>query len=410
MRKNERPLEGITVVELALFIAAPMASRMLADWGANVIKIESPKGDPMRFMGKLISMPIDNECENPAFDQQNAGKKGIVLNLKSEKGKEVLHRLLKKADVFITNNREDALERLGLSYGQLSSLYPSLVYGQVSGYGESGPDKDRPGYDFTAYYARGGISGTLYEKGTSPLLTVAGYGDTQVGMCLASGICAALLKAKRTGQGEKVSVSLYQTAVFCMGHMIAGAQYGNNQYPRSRMDIANPLQNAYQTKDGRWLQGAVNDYDNQFAGICNLIGRPDLAADPRFDCFEKVKNSSRALIEELDKTFIKKDLSEWLEIFKEADLPFDKEMLWEEILEDKQAWEENILCRVDGYPEREDMGTKRTLIRTPVKFKGSGLPAYKKGPGIGEHTLEILEEAGYSETEIRELEADKTVQ
>lgn len=156
--------------------------------GATVIKIESPKGDPMRFMGKLVSMPIDDERENPAYDQQNSGKKGIVLNLKSEKGREVMHRLLEKADVFITNNRQDALKRMGLSYEQLSGRYPSLVYGQVSGYGETGPDKDKPGYDFTAYYARGGISGTLYEKGTSPLLTVAGFGDTQVGLCLASGV------------------------------------------------------------------------------------------------------------------------------------------------------------------------------------------------------------------------------
>lgn len=400
MDKIERPLEGITVVELALFVAAPSAARMLADWGANVIKIESPKGDPMRYMGKLVSMPVDNERENPAYDQQNAGKKGIVLNLKSEEGREAMSRLLAKADVFITNNRQDALERLGLSYEQLKTKYPALVYGQVSGYGEKGPDKDKPGYDFTAYYARGGISGTLYEKGTAPLLTVAGFGDTQVGLCLASGICAALVKAKRTGQGEKVSVSIYQTAIFCMGHMIAASQYGNNHYPRSRMDIANPLQNAYETKDGRWIQGAVNDFDGEFARICELIGRSDLAADERFNDFEKVKNHSRPLIEELDRTFKEKTIDEWLALFQAADLPFDKEVIWEEILTDPQAWADDILCHVDGYPEREDMGSERTLVRTPVKFRESGLPEYKKGPRIGEHTAEVLKELGYTEAEI----------
>ena len=142
MERKQKPLEGITVVELAMFVAAPSAARMLADWGATVIKIESPKGDPMRFMGKLVSMPIDDERENPAYDQQNSGKKGIVLNLKSEIGREVMHRLLEKADVFITNNRQDALKRMGLSYEQLSGRYPSLVYGQVSGYGETGPDNN----------------------------------------------------------------------------------------------------------------------------------------------------------------------------------------------------------------------------------------------------------------------------
>lgn len=404
MDRKQKPLEGITVIELALFVAAPSAARMLADWGAKVIKIESPKGDPMRFMGKLVSMPIDNEKENPAYDQQNAGKKGIVLNLKSEEGQEAMRRLLESADVFITNNRQDALERLGLSYEQLSPKYPALVYGQVSGYGEKGPDKDKPGYDFTAYYARGGISGTLYEKGTSPLLTVAGFGDTQVGLCLASGICAALVKAQRTGMGEKVSVSIYQTAVFCMGHMIAAAQYGNNQYPRSRMDIANPLQGAYETKDGRWIQGAVNDYDNQFEMVCRLIGREDLAKDERFCEFERVKNNSGDLIRELDQAFKQKTIDEWMEIFKAADMPFDKEVLWEEILTDPQAWEDNILCHVDGYPEREDMGTERTLVRTPVKFRESGLPEYRKGPKIGEHTVEILKELGYTKEEIEVMQ------
>lgn len=403
MGRDEKPLHGITVVELALFVAAPSAARMLADWGAEVIKIESPKGDPMRYMGRLVSMPIDNEKENPAYDQQNSGKKGIILNLKTEEGQEAMHRLLAKADVFITNNRQDALERMSLSYEQLSVRYPALVYGQVSGYGEKGPDKDKPGYDFTAYYARGGISGTLYEKGTSPLLTVAGFGDTQVGLCMASGICAALLKAQRTGQGEKVSVSIYQTAVFCMGHLIASSQYGKNPYPRSRMDISNPLQNAYETKDGRWIQGAVNDFDNQFSNVCRLIGREDLTENESYRDFEKVKHHSRPLIEELDKTFRQKNIDEWMEIFKAADMPFDKEMLWEEILKDPQAWADDILCHVEGYPERDGMGTARTLIRTPVKFKEAGLSEYKKGPRIGEHTAEILEALGYAEEEIRKM-------
>ena len=363
----------------------------------------------MRFMGKLVSMPIDDERENPAYDQQNSGKKGIVLNLKSEKGREVMHRLLEKADVFITNNRQDALKRMGLSYEQLSGRYPSLVYGQVSGYGETGPDKDKPGYDFTAYYARGGISGTLYEKGTSPLLTVAGFGDTQVGLCLASGVCAALVKAKQAGQGEKVSVSLYQTAVFCMEHLIASAQYGNNPYPRSRMDLANPLQNAYETKDGRWLQGAVNDFDNRIREVLHLIGRDDLAENEEFCHFERISTHSRDLIVELDKTFREKNIDEWLEIFTAADLPFDKEAVWEEILTDPQAWAENILCHVGGYPEREDMGTDRILVRTPVKFREAGLCEYRKGPKIGEHTEEVLKELGYSRNEIDCMEAEQAV-
>lgn len=398
-----RPLAGITVVELATFVAAPYATRAMADWGANVIKIESPKGDPMRMMGGLLNMPTDNERENPAYDQQNANKRGIVLNLKNPEGMAVLHRLLAKADVFVTNNRQEALERMGLSYEQLSPRYPALVYGQVSGYGENGPDKDRPGFDFTSYYARGGISGTLYEKGTSPLLTVAAFGDQQVSLALLSGLCAALFQAKRTGKGEKVSVSLYQTALYCMCHMIASSQYGKNPYPRSRLDTANPFQAAYPTKDGRWIQGAVNAYDKEYARICRLVGREDLAEDQRYNTFQKVKDNPRPFILELDQAFRQKTADEWVKIFDEADLPFDKEMLWEEILEDPQAWGDDDLCRVEGYPLHEKLGTSRVLVRSPVKFRNMGLPPYEKGPRIGEHTRQILAEAGLSREEIQRL-------
>lgn len=404
MEKRYKPLEGVIVIELATFVAAPYATRALADWGATVIKIEPPRGDPMRMMGGLVNMPIDNDHENPAYDQQNANKQGIVLNLKHPDGQAVLHKLLSKADIFVTNNRQEALERMGLSYEQLSEQYPSLVYGQVSGYGENGPDKDRPGFDFTAYYARGGISGTLYEKDTSPLLTVAAYGDHQVSLALMSGLCAALFQAKSTGRGEKVSVSLYQTAVYCMGHMIASSQYGNNPYPRSRLDTANPFQAAYPTKDGRWVQCAINAYDKEYARFCHLIGRDDLADDIRYSTFQCVKDNPRPFIQELDGAFRQKTADEWVEIFNQADLPVDKELLWEEILTDPQAWGDDVLCHVDGYPKHETLGTQRTLVRSPVKFRNMGLPPYEKGPKIGQHTAEVLGEFGYSQEEISHLQ------
>lgn len=409
MNNAQKPLAGITVVELATFVAAPCATRAMADWGADVIKIEPPKGDPMRMMGGLISMPTDDEHENPAYDQQNSNKRGIVLNLKDAKGQEAMHRLLARADIFVTNNRQDALVRMGLSYEQLAERYPALVYGQVSGYGEKGPDKDRPGFDFTSYYARGGISGTMHEKGGPPVMTVAAYGDQQVGMCLAAGLCAALVNAKLHGKGEKVSVSLYHTAVYCMGHMVASAQYGGNHYPRSRMDTANPFQAAYKTKDGRWIQGAINAYDQEYARVCHLIGRDDLATDERYNAFTKVKSNPAPFIRELDKAFALQTADAWMEIFKAADLPFEKEMLWEEILEDPQAWSDDVLCAVEGYPETPERGDKRTLVRSPVKFRSMGLPHFGKGPCIGQHTDAVLAELGYSPAEISAMHGDGSV-
>ena len=404
MDQNYRPLAGVTIVELATFVAGPYSCRIMADWGADVIKVEPPKGDPMRQMGGLLNMPID-ENENVAFDQQDANKRSVVLNLKDPDGMAAMHRLLARADVFVTNNREEALVRMGLSYDQLRDRYPRLIYGQISGFGEEGPHKDRPGYDFTSYYARGGISGTLYEKGTSPVMTVAAFGDEQVSMALASGVCAALFNATRTGKGEKVSVNLFQTALSMMGHLIASSQYGKNPYPRSRLDTANPFQAAYPTKDGRWIQGGVNQYDREYARICRLVGRDDLAEDERFNTFQKVKDNARPFMTELDKAFRQKTADEWVAIFEEADLPFEKEALWEEILEDPQAWGDHDLERLDGYPEDEKLGTTRILVRTPVNFKNMGLPPYNKGPKLGEHTDAVLGELGYSTEEIKALRA-----
>lgn len=404
METNLKPLSGINVVELATFVAAPTCCRVLADWGANVIKVEAPNGDPMRMMGALVDMPID-EDENVAYDQQNSNKKGIVINLKSHKGIEILHKLLSKADIFLTNNRQDALERMGLSYEQLREKYPRIVYGHILGYGEKGPDKDKPGFDFTAYYARGGISGSLYEKGTSPLMTVAGLGDHQAGMYLAAGVCAALFNAKMTGKGEKVSTSLLHTAIFGMGHMIVSAQYGGNKYPRSRKQTSNPLQAAYETKDGRWIQIAISAYDKEFSRFCQMLGLNHLTSDEKYSKFENVKDNPEEIITIFDHAFKDKTIDEWVKLFNKADLPCDKEMLWEEILEDEQSWADNILSKVSGYREGKD----RILVNSPVKFKNMGLPEVNKAPKLGENTVEILSECGYTTNEIDEFLNSKIV-
>ena len=398
------PLHGIRVVELATYVAAPTCARALADWGAEVIKVEAPRGDFMRTMGALVNMPIDDE-ENVAFDQQNSNKKGIMINLKEKEGVDLLHKLLSEADIFVTNNREDALMKMGISYPQLKEKYKNLVYGHLLGYGEFGPDKDKPGFDFCAYYARGGISGTLYEKGTSPLLTVAGFGDTQAGMFLAGGLCAALYKAKQTGQGEKVSVSLLHTGIFVMEHVIASSQYGNNHYPRSRKDTLNPLQGIYETKDGRWLQMAMSEYDRLFPVVCKMIGREDLLDCKEFLQFETVKENPKALIDILDEEMKKKDIAEWQDLFEKNDLPCDKAMLWEEILEDEQAWANEVLAKVGGYKN----GAERIVVNTPVKFKEMGLPEFNKGPKPGEHTGEVLREYGYSQEQILQMKNQGTV-
>lgn len=403
--ENLKPLTGVKVVELATFVAAPAAARALADWGAEVIKIESLKGDDLRRTPPLQKMPL-NDMENPSFDLENSNKKGIAIDLKSSQGKEILFKLLDEAKVFITNWRTDALKRLNLSYEELKVHYPKLIFAQVTGYGDKGPDKDLPGYDYTSYYARGGIMGTLFEKGTSPMNLVPGLGDHQVGLFLAAGICAALYGAQRTGKGEKVTVSLFHTAVYGMAINVQSAQYGKNHYPISRRDTSSPLLNSYRTKDDRWLEIAMPPYDIFFKRFITTLGRPELAEDDGFSTHANLvkHHNITKLCMILEECFETKTLKEWKQILEDGDFPFAVAQEWEEILEDEQAWESDILCEKE-YPT----GNKRTLVRTPVMFEEMGLPEYAHGPLIGEHTTDILQELGYDDEAILQLQEGHVV-
>lgn len=401
---NARILEGYKVVELSTFVAAPACARILADWGADVIKVESPFKDPMRSMGKLVNMPID-ENENVAFDQQNSNKRGIVIDLKSEQGKEILLKLLTDADVFITNTRTKSLQKLGIGYEDIKKVNPKIVYAQLLGFGENGPDKDKPGFDFTAYFARGGVSGTLYDKEGTPMITVPALGDHQAGLYLSSGVLASLLKASKTGEGDRVTISLMHTAIYGMSHMIVSSQYGKNSYPISRKDNPNPLQVLYKTKDARLIQLGIAVYDFYFNKFCKAIDRIDLMDNDRFNKYENIGkfNSEAELITILDEVMLTKTADEWTKIFEEYDIPCEKAMLWEEILGDEQAWANDVLRKVEY-----DTG-ERTLITTPVKIKSQGKIKYNKGPKFGEHTKEILRENGYSDEDIDGYYSDNII-
>ena len=207
-----KPLEGVKVIELATFIAAATAGRFMADLGADVIKIESAKGDPLRYTAPSEGRPLDM-YENTTWDLENGNKRCISLNMKTPEGKEAFFKLLDSADVLITNWRVQALQRAGLDYESLKERYPKLVYAIVTGYGEYGPDKDLPGFDFTAFFARGGYFETLRQRSDVPFNGAPGVGDHNVGMNLVAGILAALYQAKTKGVGEKVETSLFESAV-----------------------------------------------------------------------------------------------------------------------------------------------------------------------------------------------------
>ena len=394
-----KTLEGVKVIELSTFIAVPACARFFADNGADVIKVEAMGGDAVRGNG-VSEGRSGSPYENTTFDLENANKKGIVLNLKSPEGKEILFRLLENADVFLTNWRPQALAKAGLTYEQLHEKFPRLVYGTLTGYGEKGPDKDLPGYDFTAFWARGGIMDSLRQKDEWPINLVPGMGDHTAGLFLASGVMAALFDAQRTGEGKKVSVNLLHASIFTQAIMLQAAQYTalGQKYPISRFTADNPFNCAYRTKDGRFLQISMPPFDMFYPKFMPLIGREDLVGNPRYPMESITKNKlHREFIEILTEAFEKKTVEEWDEILTANDIPHAVAQSWEEVLADPQAWATDVYYEMH-YPT----GATRSLVRQPI-FIGDELPDYKMAPLLGENSEEILRSLGYDDSQLSSL-------
>ena len=398
-----RPLSGVKVVELATFIAVPAAGRFLADMGAQVVKIESSKGDNLRWTAPSEGRPLDQD-ENTSFDLENANKKVITLDVRGEQGKEVLAKLLSDADIFLTNWRPQALQRQNLQYEVLKKKYPRLVYANVTGYGEKGPDCDLPGFDYTAFFARGGWSGTLYQKGTVPGNWIPGLGDHQAAMTLSAGILAALYRAKATGKGEKVSVNLLHAAIYMQAMLIQASQYGSEfggqVYPMDRRLNANPWLPCAKTKDERFIQICCPVYDQYYGAVIRAIGREDLIDDPIFSHLAEMHKHGRAaeMYDIFQEAMAKKTAAEWKQILTEADSPFSVCQTWDEVLQDEQAWAVDCFVKMD-YPRGE-----KVLIRTAVDMEDTPLPEYEKPGHMGADTVEVLRDyLGYSSEQIAEL-------
>ena len=408
MEDVKRPLEGIKVVEMATFIAVPAVGRILADLGAEVIKIESAKGDNLRYTAPNEGRPSDPH-EDINFDLENGGKKGIVVDLRTDKGREVLFKLLDDADVFLTNWRPQALARKNLTYDDLKGRYPSLVYASLTGYGEKGPDKDLPGFDYTAFFARSGWSGSLYQKGTVPSNLIPALGDHQGALALTVGVLAALFRAKTTGKGEKVSTNLLHTAVWVQSFQIQGAQYGDEfggvSYPFDRRDNQLPYQPAVQTKDGRFLQVMGPNFGIYYSLIMKAIGREDVLDDPVLSDQKEMIRTGRVgeAYDIIQEGFKQKTAAEWAPILTELDIPFALCKTYEEVVKDEQAWANDVFCEVD-YPR----GPK-AMVRTPIDLEETSLPEYETAPLLGADTVSVLEGLGYEQSEIQAMIDDKTV-
>lgn len=393
-------LKGVKVVELASFIAAATAGRFLADQGAEVVKIEAKRGDPLRFTAPTEGRPLD-AYENTTWDLENANKRCISIDTRTEAGKKILFELLDEADIFITNFRTRSLAKQGLDYDSLSKRYPKLVYGIVTGYGEHGPDRDLPGFDFTGFYARGGYLESMRQRTERPFNPIPGSGDHNVGMNLAAGLLAALWNADKTGKGDKVETSLFETAIYNMGMLIQAAQYPEHgvNYPIDVREAANVLIAAWPTSDGRYIQTCMPDFNHYFASFMRAIGLDELVDDERYFPIKNLVANGKGpdLYDRITQVFSTRPAREWLDILSEHDIPHGIAANFAEILEDPQAWE-NDCFRTVSYPKGD-----KVLVNGPVRFQQAGKPDYRLGGTIGAATRDVLRDLGYAESQIDEL-------
>jgi cinnamoyl-CoA:phenyllactate CoA-transferase len=337
--------------------------------------------------------------ENVTFDLENANKRSIALDLKSEAGKAILFKLLEGADVFLTNWRPQALIKNGLDYDSLKTRFPKLVYGSLSGYGETGPAKDLPGFDFTAFFARGGYLGALRPKGSDPMTLVPGLGDHSAGLFLAAGVMAALYRAARTGKGEKVTTSLLHSSIFIQGIKVQTAQYQGYgpTFPVNRRTAGYPLNGNYETSDGRLVQFSMPLYNKYWPLLMDAVHRPDLADNTYYGTIESVAahDLSGEVVDIISEAVGKMTLAELTKALTDHDIPFAVAQLWDEVLQDPQAWANDVFYTAE-YPNH----AKRTLVRQPIHMTEQGEPEYRHGPYVGEHSEEVLAGLGYTAEEV----------
>ena len=398
MPDSKHLLKGIRVIEAATMVFVPSAAAIMADFGAEVIKVEAPgRGDIHRYGHQLPGMP---ESQIPyVFQVDNRTKKSIVLNLKEKEGREILRKLIASADVFLTNYRTEALKKLKMTYEDFQVINPRLIYGYGSGYGETGPEADRPGYDMVCYWSRSGIEGQIFPLNDWLGPIPYGAGDHPSGMTLLTAIMFALYAREKTGKGTKVSTSLLACGAWANSNMIQGQLCGARFRERvPREQSYNFTYIYYMPRDGRPLKLNINDQEKDWAPFCRAVGRPDLVEDPRFVTVEvRVKHMSD-LIAIFDEAFARHDLAYWNKILAEHDIPFTSIRNYEEIAEDPQMAANEVFVAVD-HPQ---YGRFRT-VDSPFKIEGQSKVNPGAAPELGEHTREVLGTLGYSGEETQDL-------
>ena len=392
------PLDGVRVLEVANWIAAPAGAALLADMGADVIKVEVPTGDPWRGFRLSSAGYAGDFPVNYGFEADNRGKRGMTVNLDSPDGRAVIQRLAGHVDVLLTNLVPARAERFGISYAALAAGNPRLVFAHFTGYGMHGPERDRLGFDYAAFWARSGIMGLVGEEDNPPLQRPA-MGDHTNAVVVACGIIAALYERERSGRGQELHFSLLNSGLWVLGTDVQAALIARNNPTRhDRTAPPNPIWNTYRCADGRWLLLVMPQPDPYWPKVCAAIERSELIDDPRFDSLETRRRNSRELVGILEDAFAAAPRDEWGRRLDAHGVIWAAIQSMTEVIEDPQA-------RANGYYTTVDhpsLGPFET-VDAPFRFGRSRVTARGPAPELGQHTEEVLLEFGYSWEEIAAL-------